>query len=245
MVNWDIVAKLEEEGGAKPMFPSFNRDTHVWRYTSNDGITKLDKDITRKVAMKKMGGMPRGFRWRYIMGVDPNGSVPNFAVIFKVFAPLKRGEPNRWVAWDIVKAKGHCGHLGKTVKQAGYSAKDVLIVPDFSSRYNRLGNPRASSALLRAEGFYVVNRPKNPKVKASIDDVQAKLDPVEGAPSVFLRLPECGELADGLEAAVWNKDGNGFDKSVRVDIVDAFRYPISFFEPSVRLEGSRIKVQAV
>jgi len=234
--DWETVRRLAAADELKPVFPFFNRAIHKWRPTEDD----FGKDITGRVAHGKLGKL-RGYNWKFIAGVDPNGSVPNYCTIWKVFAPRKGEVVNRWVMWDVIWSKGHCGHLATVVKDQGYHPNDVVIVPDFSSRYNKLGNPKASSALMRQEGFHVVNRPKNPDVKGSIEDMSSKLDPARGMPTMFLRLPQCDVVAENLEVVVWDKYGNGFDKSIRPDPVDSARYPVSFFAPAAKLVNQGIR----
>jgi len=228
--DWDTVAEIASEEELKPVFPSFNRAVHKWRPSGTD----FGADITNRLIAKsgKVGQMAR-FSWKYIAGVDPNKSVPNYCTIWKVYRGISGGAP-RWVAWDIIWSKGHCGHLARVLKDNGYHPRETLIIPDFSARYNKLGMLKAAMQLMREEGYYVVNRPKNPKRKNSIEDVESKLDPAKGPPLMFFRLPQCDVLADNLESVVWDKMGNGFDKSVRPDPVDSARYPVSFFSPAQR-----------
>ena len=236
--SWERIAEQAEALQDKPVFGVFDRDVHTAALGTHyrlEGWHHSVADITNKVATSKLRGV-RGYNWQFIAGIDPNGAVPNYCTIYKVFEPAEPGFPNRWVAVDFIAAKGHCGHLGQRLKERGYKAREVLIVPDFSSRYNKLNNPKSSSALLRGEGFYVVHGPKNPYVRHSIEDWLAKLDPVEGEPSWFAAMPQCAHLVENIETVLWNKDGDGFDKSIRPDPVDSARYPISYFEPAMRFK---------
>lgn len=234
--DWETVKDMMAEDELKPVFPNFNKATHKWRPTADD----FGKEITRDF-LKRSGKVDQlsRYNWKYICGVDPNSSVPNYATIWKVYAGVKPHDPVRWVAWDMVFGKGHCGHLAKMLKDHGYSPRETLIVPDASARYNKLGMLKGAMQLMREEGYHVINRARNPRRKNSIEDIEAKLDPSHGPPCIFLRLPQCDILAENLEAVVWDKDGNGFDKSVRPDPVDSARYPVSFFDPAARIARVR------
>jgi hypothetical protein len=72
----------------------------------------------------------------------------------------------------------------------------------------------------------------------------AKISPADGDPSWFISLPECDELAEALEAAIWGKTGQKMDKSQGVDhVIDAARYPISYFDPAAKLRRTTLHLQ--
>jgi hypothetical protein len=226
MANWDTVAKMEAEDGPKIVFGAFNREIHGVRGVSHG------TDITAQVTRRKIGEGKK-----FIIGVDPNLDWPNYAVVYKVYSPLKSGDPNRWVATRVISAKGHCGHLGRRIKEAGFKASECVVVPDASSHYNGLysSSGKSSARLLRAEGFTVKYPAKNPLVTDSVNDLLAKIAPAWGEPSWFLDVVECEELAEAMEAAFWNKAGDRIDKSLGVDhVIDAARYPVSYFEPAAK-----------
>lgn len=236
MANWDIVAQMEAEDGPKIVFDAFNREIH--------GVRGLPSgtDITAQVTRRKIGEGKK-----YIIGVDPNLDWPNYAVVYKVLAPAKAGDPNRWYATRVISCKGHCGHLGKRIKELGYKASECVVVPDASSHYNGLysSSGKSSARLLRAEGFTVKYPNKNPLVTDSVNDLLAKISPAWGEPSWFIDLVECEELAEAMESAFWNKSGDRIDKSLGVDhVIDASRYPISYFEPAAKIARSATRLLA-
>lgn len=234
--DWDIIAQMEAEDGPKHVFSSFNRELHALHWPAVNA-----KDITAQVVRRKIGQTAD-----FIIGVDPNLDWPNYAVVYKVLAPLHTGEPNRWVAIDVISSKGHTGHLGKRIKEAGYPASRCVIIPDASAHYNGLysSGPKSSARLLRAEGFTVKYPMKNPLVVDSVNDMLAKISPADGDPSWFISLPECDELAEALEAAIWGKTGQKMDKSQGVDhVIDAARYPISYFDPAAKLRRTTLHLQ--
>lgn len=234
--SWEVVAELARAGELRKVFNCFSRDKHRWRPVEQD----LGADITRRVVERKVGKL-RGHNWNYIAGVDPNKSVPNMCTIWKVFAPRRRGEQERWVAWDFIFDNGHCGRLAHTIWKAGYPPSQTIIVPDFSSRYNKLGSRKASSALMREVGYHVINRPKNPPVVDSVEDMLAKLDPAAGPPSMFFRLPQCDMLCDNMEKVLWHQSDKGFNKEPRPDPVDSARYPVSFFAPAAQIVNRGVR----
>lgn len=225
--SWDAIEALEAADVLPKVFAVFSRKVHTWR--DRDDI----RDVTHDVVVRKLGAMP-GFRWEYVAGVDPGSAVPNECTLFKIFEPWRARGPNVWVAWDHVSAKGHCGHLAKILDERGYTRRNTLIVPDVNAKYNNLGNPRAPSQLMRAEGYHVVLGKTNPHVRSSVDDILAKLDPAAGRPTLFFRLPATETLVLNVESVLWNKLGKDFDRSVPNDPVDSMRYPISYFEPASR-----------
>jgi hypothetical protein len=230
--DWETIAKLDAEDGPKPVFPYFDRERHRWRGNMTPGLM-MPVDITRQVVAPRAQAA-RAFQWEYIAGADPNGSRPNYAVIWKVYRQRSAREPHVWRAVDVVLKKGHCGHLGKEMTERGYTPKNTWVIMDASGRYNRLGFAKASAEKMREEGFLVVTPPQNPKWRRSLEDVACKMDPVRGDPTMYLDLPRCEVLADHFERAVYDKSGNCFDQSFEPDAVDAARYPVSFIEPSVR-----------
>lgn len=225
LADWDTVAQQEVEG-FRPVFRAFSPERHGVHWPL------VARDITRQVSKHRTG-----YDRPYICGVDPNWDYPNYAVFYKVLEPLHKGAPNRWVAVDVISGKGHCGHLAKMIKEAGYKASEVLIIPDASARYNKGKN--SSARLMRAEGFTVITQSKNPSVVSSIDDLNAKLDPVQGEPTWFYNVERGDELAESMKQAIWDKSGMHIDKNAGIDhVIDAARYPISYFEPAARIRST-------
>lgn len=211
LADWNAL-----DDGEPIVFRCFSRDLH------GIATTKGLKDITLSYTKKKCR-MPRA----YIVGVDPNWDYPNYAVVYKVF------HPNIWVAIDVVSCLRHCGELGKVLVEKGYSSS--VIISDASGRYNRGLN--SSDRMLRAKGFFVTHPHVNPRQTESIDALLLKMDPMEGRATWRILLPNCDELAEAMEVQIWNKQGQKLDKSRGTDhVIDAARYPVSFFEPAARMK---------
>jgi len=239
--DWTVVERLAETGRVPHVFPEFNRDKHCihWRHFAERILKGEARDLTSAVTRAKAGKARQ-----YIIGIDPNWDYPNYSVVWKVISPAVNGAPRRWVAIDVVSCKGNCEHLGRELKRLGYNGNNSLLVPDASARYNR--GKRSSANLLRKEGFgAIILRSKNPEVWHSVDAVQAKVNPADGAPSLFVAYPseQCKTLPliEALEQVAWDKSGKRMDKSTGVDhVVDAMRYPVDYFEPAAE-RGRRIR----
>ncbi len=231
--DWELVASLAADD-RKPVFANFKEKRNEFTSLNWKKAALAGEDITAKVVRRKtrFGGR------KYIIGIDPNWDWPNYAVIWKVFKPVRRGDPERWCAVNVVRTKGHAGHLGHALCKAGYSPHNSLLVPDASARYNR-GN-RSSARLLRdtkeGGGFNaIILRSKNPPVTESIDAMLAKMYPAAGEPSLFIDAEHCGELLDCMEAVEWGASGVKLKKSGDEHIIDAARYPVDYFEPAARI----------
>lgn len=236
------------------VLPAFKREKHGIHWPLNRGL-----DITREVTKRRTG-----YARDYIGGVDYNWDWPNFCVLMKVIAEcdvewgssvdevkrqrivkaaLADHRLQHWCAVAVVRSKGHAGHLGRAVKDGGYPASDVLVIDDASGQYNRGKNAKnSSSRLMRDEGFIVVHPTRNPGIKDGINALAAKLAPVDGEPTFHMALPECEELAESMENALWTK-GEQLDKSQGFDhLVAATEYPVAYFCPAARI---RTGVQGV
>ena len=179
------------------------------------------KDITKNITKRKCG-----IAKRYIIGVDYNWDYPNYAVIWQVC------HPNKWIAMDVISAKGHAGHLAAEIKDRGYA--DCVIIDDASGSYNR--GSKSSTRLMRASGITVMHPTRNPTITDRINAALAKMSPVNGDISLFLGMPHCNEIAEAMEACIWAPGGKKIDKSAGVDhIIDAATYPLHFFEPPAKL----------
>jgi len=222
MYSREILASWDNLDDGEPIvFRCFNRDIH--------GLETLKglQDTTLSYTNKKCK-MAR----QYIIGVDPNYDYPNYAVVYKIY------NNKIWVAIDIVSSMGHCGNLGKELIDKGYAS--AVIITDASGRYNKGLN--SSDRLLRAKGFFVTHPHINPRQTESVDAVLLKMDPQEGDVSWYLKLPECEELAEAMESQIWGKSGVKMDKNSGTDhVIDAARYPISFFEPAARLKKIQLR----
>lgn len=241
--NWETVAKLEEEEGPKYVFAKFfNHEQHT---VSLPLDPELWPDITETKISKKIRA-PQGKRWRFVVGVDANTDYPNYATVFKAYAPRKPGYPIRWVAIKVIAKMGHCGHLAQELKRQGFGPRSTLIVPDASCAYNaQIEGKRKKTPvrLMRAEGYTVFVRRKNPSVSDTVDSILAKLDPVEGEPSFFIANPDADELIEAFEQAFWDKNtGTKIDKSLGVDhVLDCARYVIHLFEPAAFDQTSKTR----
>jgi len=253
--DWETVRRLAAEDAPKPVFPCL-----VDEYTRYEaGETDLPHvwqggdfwvDVTRQIVRSRLG-VQRGFTWSFIAGVDPGTAVPNCCTLSKVFRRRNGDQRNVWVHWDFFEEKGHCGHLGEALIEAGYRPADVLIVPDFTawsrsytrdekgSAKGKGGFGPAAARLLQQLGFHVARR-ANPRVPASVADVLEKLDPAVGTPRLHFRLPETGRLFENMASVIWDKGGKDFDPSVKNDPTDSGRYGISMFDPAARFaNGAR------
>jgi hypothetical protein len=232
----EVLAEFVPRDDIPLVFPEFDPDIHGITWPIPDAV-----DVTADVVKKRLNlSMP------YIIGVDPNYDWPNYAVVCKVFripvntggtagrvtrdGPVKRavgGTREVMVAWDIVQAKGHSGKLASELKERGYGNSCIII--DAASGKGPRGK-------MRAEGMRVFHPKRNPWQTDSVTDVLTKLAPTEGEPSLFVRMPECEELSDGLQACFWMKNGKKIDKSMGIDhVVDALRYVVSYFYPAARI----------
>lgn len=258
--DWETVRRLAAEDAPKPVFPCLVDEyaryeagetdlPHVWQ--GGDFWV----DVTRQIVQARLG-VQRGFTWNFIAGVDPGTAVPNCATISKVFRRRNGDQRNVWVHWDFFEEKGHCGHLGEALIEAGYRPADVLIVPDFTawsrsytrdekgSAKGKGGFGPAAARLLQQLGFHVARR-ANPRVPASVADVLEKLDPAVGAPRLFFRLPETGRLFENMASVIWDKGGKDFDPSVKNDPTDSGRYGISMFDPAARFANGARGVRVI
>jgi len=231
------------------VLPAFKRETHGIKWPLNSGL-----DITCEVTKRRTG-----YSRELIGGVDYNWDWPNFCVLLKVIAEcdvewgsvvnevkrqrivkaaLADHRLQHWCAIGVVRSKGHAGHLGRAIKDAGYQAKNVLVIDDASGQYNRGKNAKnSSSRLIRDEGFTVVHPTRNPGIKDGINALAAKLAPVDGDPTFHMALPECEELAESMENAMWTK-GEQLDKSQGFDhLIAATEYPIAYFCPAARIKS--------
>jgi hypothetical protein len=259
MGDWETVRRLAAADAPKPVFPSLVDEyaryeagetdlPHVWQ----GGDFWID--VTRQVVQARLG-VHRGFSWNFIGGVDPGTAVPNCCTISKIFRRRSGDQRNVWVHWDFFEEKGHCGHLGEALIEAGYRPSDVVIVPDFTawsrsytrdekgSAKGKGGFGPAAARLLQQLGFYVARR-ANPRVPASVADVLEKLDPAVGTPRLHFRLPETGRLFENMASVIWDKGGKDFDPSVKNDPTDSGRYGISMFDPAAKIvnTGTRLYV---
>lgn len=236
----EILAEFVERDDIPLVFPEYKPDVHGVKWPIPDA-----EDITAEIVRRRLNlSLP------FIVGVDPNYDAPNYAVIFKVFmVPTGRAGGRRlvtnqgpviarqdaqrreiWVAWDIVQAKGHCGVLAKRLKESGYGASAIII--DAASGKGPRGK-------MRVEGMRVFHPKRNPWQTDSVTDVLTKLAPIEGEPSLYLRLPQCEELSDSLQAVFWDRTGKKIDKGQEIDhVVDAMRYPISYFCPAGKIKST-------
>lgn len=228
--DWDTIAEMVGEEN-KLVFDGFQRATHCVKWPM------LAEDITRAVIQKKTG-----YSRQYAIGIDPNWDWPNYAVVFKCVKLPSSSEPT-WVAVDVISRKGHCGHLGRSLKKHGYNGQNSYLVPDASAKYNR--GKKSSARLLRAEGFKAMcSRAKNLDVVDSIDAVREKLFPVDGPPRLLIAERQCQELVEAIELAVWSPDGKHIKKTGEDHVCDAMRYVIDFFEPAAHFknDGNRIRL---
>ena len=239
--DWDTVRKLEEQGRLTKVFSWFSPETHGLDLEDLISPQWARHDITNKVAQRSTG-RKGGAAVRYIAGVDPNYHAPNACTIYKVFAGLRPGDPERWVVVDYLERNGHCGQLAESLKKVrgtgGYTTKNTVIIMDASGRYNRLNSEKASYKLMRNAGFNVMLMKSdrgnmNPHVKQSIDDVIFKMDPVhDTAYGWFIVVRESTRtLIENIMDVEWNFDGTKFNRTPRPDPVDSMRYPVSYFAP--------------
>lgn len=238
----EILAEWVFDEDLKLVANGFSREKHSVEFPLKNAV-----DITAKIT-HAICGVARAF----IGGTDYNWDYPNYCVLYKVYrqtddrgVPIK-GIPNKWVAVNVVRSKGHAGHLGHAIKEAGYSAldrlhrKDVLILDDASGQYNK--GPKSSSRLMRKAGFEVKHPNRNPPVHDRVNAFNAKLNPVEGESSWGIVLPECEELAESLETLEWANGGKGIDKIAGKDhVFDGCSYPVIFFEPAARFQIPQLR----
>jgi len=239
--DWEVVARLDETNRIPHVFPAFSRDRHCvhWAKMAREILRGNVRDVTASVALK------HGFKGReYIVGIDPNEAYPDYAVVWKVLSPALHGGKNRWVAIDVISCGDHAEYLGRELKGRGYNGKNALLVPDANARWK--GGKRSAANLLRKEGFQaMILRRKNPEVIHSVDAVSAKLNPADGAPSLFVAHPteKCHtlHLIEAFEQILWDKTDKKMDKKVGLDhVIDAMRYPVDFFEPAAE-RGRRMR----
>jgi len=234
----EILAEFVQRDDIPLVFPEYDPDVHGVKWPIPDAM-----DVTAEVTRKRLNlSMP------FIAGVDPNYDWPNYAVIFKIFripvtgaagqrrvtrnGPVGGGKLESreiLIAWDVVQAKGHCGRLAKELKARGYG--DACIIIDAASGKGPRGK-------LRSEGMRVFHPKRNPWQTDSVTDVLTKLAPTDGEPSLYIRLPECEELSDSLQAVYWMKNGKKIDKGMGIDhVVDGLRYACSFFYPAAKIRS--------
>ena len=234
----EVLAEFVPRDDIPLVFPEYDPDVHGIKFPVPDAV-----DVTSEVIRKRLNlSLP------FIAGVDPNYDYPNYAVIFKVFrvplpkrsaagfvtrdgpvTPQKEATRDILVAWDIVQAKGHCGRLAKAMKDAGYGSACTII--DAASGKGPRGK-------MRGEGMRVFHPRRNPWQTDSVTDVLTKLSPLTGEPSFRLRMPECTELSDSMQAVFWMKNGKKINKDMGIDhVVDAMRYAISYFYPAARVRS--------
>jgi hypothetical protein len=252
--SWEKVRELEVEE-IKRAFRGFDPSVYSVNWASMyTDIERKRQDVTKEYTRQRLR-MQLGRQ--YIIGIDPNWNWPNYAVVLKVLRPVPHRldapgchwsrcrNPVRWIAVDVVSSKGNCEHLGKALKAAGYNGRNSHLVPDASARYNH--GARSSVLLLRSCGFKSMSvRQKNPDVRQSIDDVSAKLFPAaeDMEPCMFFDEENCQELLSSIEAAEMADDGRHFKKTGDEHIIDALRYPVSYFDPAARDFGAKVRRKA-
>ena len=235
----EVLAEFVPKEQDRPLVaPWFTRERHC----IEKGWPIPDaQDITREVTRKRLN-ISRDF----IVGVDANWDYPNYAVVFQVFrVPVhgdkrlsvmtangprhKRGTRDIWVAVDVIAKDNHCGRLAKELKARGYG--NCAVIPDVTAK--------GPIRMMRGAGLKVFHNRRNPYQTDSVNDVAAKMAPVEGLPAVYVLMPRCQELAEALELAVWAKSGKKIDKALGVDhVIDAFRYVISHFCPAGKIRNT-------
>jgi hypothetical protein len=250
--SWEKVRELEEEE-IKRAFRGFDPSVYSVNWASMYSATERKRqDITLEYTRRRLR-----IGRQHIIGIDPNWDWPNYAVVWKVLRPnphrldapgghwSRCRNPVRWIAINVVSSKGSCEHLSKAMRAAGYTGKNSHLVPDASARYNK--GKRSSARLLRAGGFVSMTlRRKNPDVRESIDDMTAKLFPAaEDMEHCMLFDDEnCQELLSSMEVAELADDGKHFKKTGDEHIIDAARYPVSYFDPAARDFGAKVKRKA-
>jgi hypothetical protein len=206
----------------------FNTDKHtITLPTTRNDITAL--------VTKKRFGRP----YEYVVGVDYNWNYPNYAVMYKIYKNPVKGQPNIWIAEDLLVSKGNASHLAKFISSCGYDKRKIVVIDDATGRFNK--GPKSSSRLMRAAGIAVKHPNVNPPVVDRINAFLAKLSPIEGDPTWLIGLPQCDELVDCCENLMYNDSGR-VDKSSGYDhIFDAATYPIVYLEPAAKWKIPTVK----
>jgi hypothetical protein len=140
-------------------------------------------------------------------------------------------EENLYFVDEIIGCR-NTDHLVTTLQER-FPGRTIIVYPDASGSAGKTSASESDIAKLKAAGFLVQAKNKNPPVKDRVSSFNTKLCNAQGKRSLFVNIQNCPHLVKGLEQQGYDTTGAP-DKSTGLDhALDAAGYLVHFLFPVI------------